>query len=117
MGSLNKTIIAGRLTRDPKVAYTDKDRPITTFTIAVNRVFKNGQKEAQFIDCVTWGKLAKISGEYLKKGRLVAVEGRLQIKRFTGKDGIKKQRAEVVASDMQMLDSRKPAETAEVEVA
>lgn len=103
MPSLNRAIIAGHLTADPIVRYTKNEKPVAHFTLAINR---NGNEEADFIDCVSWGGLAKICGEYLKKGRLVAVEGRIQIRKYKGKDGKNRRSMEVVASNMQMLDNK-----------
>ena len=87
MGGLNRSILAGRLVSDPVVRYTQNETAVTHFRLAINR---NGSENADFIDCVAWGGLAKICGEYLKKGRLVAVEGRIQIRRYEDKKGQKK---------------------------
>lgn len=104
MGGLNRSILAGRLVADPVVRYTANELAVTNFRLAINH---NGKKEtAVFINCVAWGGLAKICGEYLKKGRLVAVEGRLQIKNYESKKGEKKTSTEVVVDNMQMLDSK-----------
>lgn len=105
MGGINKAILAGRLTSDPEVRYTDKELAVANFSLAINRGSKkNGNQATDFIKCIAFGGLAKICGEYLKKGRLVAVEGRLQIRSFDGKDGVKKSTAEVIVDEMQMLD-------------
>jgi len=106
MGSLNRVILAGRLTSDPEVRYTTNELPVARFALAINRRLGNGEEQTEFVNCVAWRGLAKICGEYLKKGRLVAVEGRLQIRKFEGKDGIKRTAVEVVVNNMQMLDSR-----------
>ncbi|MFC1540435.1 single-stranded DNA-binding protein [Candidatus Margulisiibacteriota bacterium] len=102
-GGLNRSILAGRLTADPVVRYTQKELAVTHFTLAINR---SGSDNAEFINCVAWGGLAKVCGEYLKKGRLVAVEGRLQIRSFKNKKGEKRSSTEVVVDNMQMLDSK-----------
>ena len=102
-GGLNRSILAGRLTTDPVVRYTQKELAVTHFCLAINR---SGNDNAEFINCVAWGGLAKVCGEYLKKGRLVAVEGRLQIRSYKDKKGQKKSSAEVVVDNMQMLDSK-----------
>jgi len=105
MGGLNRTILAGRLVADPEVRYTSNELAVTNFRLAINRGSKkNGTDTTDFIKCVAFGGLAKICGEYLKKGKLVAVEGRLQIRSFDGKDGGKKSVTEVIIDDMQMLD-------------
>lgn len=102
---LNRTILAGRLTADPETRYTDKETAVTSFSLAIN--WKNKTSEGvDYIKCVAWGNLAKICGEYLKKGRLVAVEGRLNIRNYTDKKGQKKSTTEVVVENMQMLDSK-----------
>lgn len=105
MGGLNRTILAGRLVADPEVRYTNTEKAVTNFRLAINRGSKkNGNETTDFIKCVAFGGLAKICGEYLKKGRLVAVEGRLQIRGYEAKDGQKKSATEVIVDDMQMLD-------------
>ena len=116
MGGLNRAILAGRLTADPDVRYTTNEIPVTKFSLAINRPSRNGNQEVDFINVVAWRGLAKICGEYLKKGRLVAVEGRLRINRYE-KDGQKRSYAEIVASNMQMLDRKfhKKASDATVE--
>jgi single-strand DNA-binding protein len=105
MRSLNRIILTGRLVADPEVRYTEKETPVAHFRLAVNRNVKNGEKEADFIHCIAWKGLAKICGEYLKKGRLVAVEGRLQIRPYETK-GQKRSSTEVIVDNLQMLDSR-----------
>jgi len=106
MCALNKTILTGRLTADPEVRYTSNEKPVAHFAIAVDRAAKNGEKSADFINCLAWGNLAKICGEYLKKGRLVAVEGRLSIRKYQDKNGQARTWTEVVANNIQMLDPR-----------
>ncbi len=105
MKSLNRTILVGRLTADPEVRYTANEIPVAKFAIAVERPSRNGEKEADFINIVAWRGLAKICGEYLKKGKLIAIEGRLQIRKYE-KDGENKYFTEIVADNMQMLDSK-----------
>ncbi len=105
MGGLNRSILAGRLVADPEVRYTGDEVAVAHFRLAINRGSKkNGTDTTDFISCVAFGGLAKICGEYLKKGRLVAVEGRLQIRSFESKDGQKKTATEVIIDEMQMLD-------------
>jgi single-strand DNA-binding protein len=116
MGALNKTILTGRLTADPEVRYTADEKPIAHFCVAVDRYpAKNGEKSADFINCTAWGPLAKTCGEYLKKGRLVALEGRLQIKVYKDKEGQTRSWTEVIANSVQMLDW-KPSNKTEAEV-
>lgn len=106
---LNKVILIGRLTRDPEVRYTQSSKAVTTFDIAVDRPIANaqGQRETDFISIVTWGKLAETCGNYLNKGRLVAVDGRLQIRSYETQDGQKRRVAEVVAEGVRFLDRGK----------
>lgn len=103
MGGLNRSILAGRLVADPELRYTKNETAVTHFRLAINR---NGSEPADFINCVAWGGLAKVCGEYLKKGRLVAVEGRLQIRSYKTKNGQNKTATEVIVDNMQMLDSK-----------
>ena len=105
MMSLNRTILVGRLTADPEVRYTANEIPVARFALAVGRPSKNGKKEVDFINIVAWRGLAKVCGEYLKKGKPVAIEGKLRINKYE-KDGQKRSFTEVVASNMQMLDTK-----------
>ena len=105
MISLNRTILVGRLAADPEVRYTTNEIPVARFALAVGRPSKNGKNEVDFINIVAWRGLAKICGEYLKKGKPIAIEGKLQIRKYE-KDGQKRSFAEVVASNMQMLDTK-----------
>lgn len=107
MSGLNRSILAGRLVADPEVRYTNTESAVTRFSLAINRGSKkNGTEATDFISCVAFQGLAKICGEYLKKGKLVAVEGRLQIRKYEGKDGQKKSSTEVIIDNMHMLDYR-----------
>ena len=105
MMSLNRTILVGRLVADPEVRYTANEIPVARFALAVGRPSKNGKKEVDFINIVAWRGLAKICGEYLKKGKPIAIEGKLHIRKYE-KDGQKRSFTEVVASNMQMLDTK-----------
>ena len=107
----NRAFLIGNLAKDPEVRYTPAGVPIARMTVAVNRNRGKGEgtTEADFIQVVAWRKLAEICGEYLKKGRPVAFEGRLQGRSFKGKDGQDRTMYEVVADNMQML-GRKPEE-------
>ncbi|MBI2914614.1 MAG: single-stranded DNA-binding protein [Firmicutes bacterium] len=102
---LNKVILIGRLTADPELRYTPSGVAVTGFTLAVNRSFTNqqGEQETDFIDVVAWRKLAEICAAHLSKGRLVAVEGRLQIRSYDASDGTRRKAAEVVADDVRFL--------------
>lgn len=106
---MNKVILIGRLVADPNLRYTQSGHAVTNFTVAVDRQFssRGGEKETDFIDVVTWRKLAEVCANHLTKGRLVAVEGRLQIRSYEDKEGIRRKVAEIVADQVQFLDSAK----------
>ncbi len=111
MASVNKVILVGNLGRDPEIRYTPNGSAVCNVTIATSRVRKNkdsGDKteDTEWHRVVFFDKLAEIAGEYLKKGRSVYVEGRLQTRKWTDKDGVEKYTTEIVASEMQMLGSR-----------
>lgn len=105
---LNRATILGRLTRDPEIRSTTSGKNVATLSVATNRVWKDqsGQKQEQseFHNCVLWGKLADIAGQYLNKGRRVYIEGRIQTRDWVGTDGVKKYRTEIVAENLIMLD-------------
>jgi len=115
--SVNTVILVGRLTRDPEVRYTPQGKAVAGFAVAVDRPVAgaDGKREADFIDCVAWDKLGETVGNHLTKGRLVAVEGRLQIRSYEAKDGTKRRAAEVVCHRVQFLDAPKKAGAAEPE--
>ena len=106
MASINRIVITGRLTRDPEVKTVSDNIQVATFSLAVDRFKKKGEKEVSFINCVAWRGLAKLSSMYLKKGRMIAVEGRLRIHKYEAKDGTQRTAAEVVVSNIQLLDSK-----------
>jgi single-strand DNA-binding protein len=102
----NRSFLIGRLTRDPETRYTSAGVAVSRFTLAINRpTRKDGNSEVDFIRVVAWRKLAEICNEYLRKGKLVAIEGRLQFSSYE-KNGQKQTLAEVVAENMQMLDRK-----------
>jgi len=104
-GGLNRSILCGRLVADPVVRYTQNETAVTHFRLAVNWRSRNANG-TEFINCVAWGGLAKVCGEYLKKGKLIAVEGRLQIRSYKDKKDQKRSVTEVIVENMQMLDSK-----------
>jgi single-strand DNA-binding protein len=105
-GSYNRIVLVGNLTRDPEIKYVDGGgKAVTKFALAVNRKTKGGD-ETMFIDVVAWDRLGEICNQYLKKGMSTLIEGRLVIRKYDDKDGNKRTAVEVVASDMQMLDSK-----------
>jgi len=114
---LNRIVLVGRLARDPELRYTPSGKAVAGFTIAVNRRFANqqGEREADFIDIVVWGKLAETVANHLQKGRLVGLDGRLQIRSYQTQDGQKRRVAEVVADNVSFLDKpRTGAEEADL---
>jgi single-strand DNA-binding protein len=111
---LNKIILIGRLVQDPELRYTPGGVAVANFTLAVDRPFVNqkGERETDFIRVVTWRKLAETCAGNLTKGRLVAVEGRLQIRSYDDREGVRRTAAEVVAGSVSFLDSRKDSASA-----
>ncbi len=108
---LNRIVLIGRLTADPALRFTPSGVAVCSFTMAVDRPFKNqqGERETDFIDIVVWRKLAETCANHLSKGRLVAVEGRLQVRSYEAQDGSKRKAAEVIADSIQFLDRAKEA--------
>ncbi|MGG3523850.1 single-stranded DNA-binding protein [Bacillus pseudomycoides] len=105
--SLNRVILVGRLTKDPDLRYTPNGVAVATFTLAVNRPFTNQrQREADFISVVVWRKQAENVANYLKKGSLAGVDGRLQTRNYEGQDGKRVYVTEVVAESVQFLEPR-----------
>ncbi|ACK42636.1 MULTISPECIES: single-stranded DNA-binding protein [Dictyoglomus] len=104
---LNKVLLIGHLVRDPEMRYTPSGIPVTTFRIAVNRPKNSkGESTADFIDIVAWRRLAEICGDYLKKGRLVAVEGRLRTRTYQTPDGQRRRVVEVEAINVHFLGKK-----------
>lgn len=110
---LNKIIIMGRLTRDPELRRTQGGNAVTSFALAVDRDFKSadGTKETDFIDVVAWRNTAEFAAKYFTKGRMAVVEGRLQMRDWTDKDGNKRRSAEVVADNVYFGDSKRDGAT------
>ena len=106
---LNKIVIMGRLTRDPELRRTQSGTAVTSFSLAVDRDFKSqsGEKETDFIDVVAWRGTAEFVSKYFSKGRMAVVEGRLQIRDWTDRDGGKRRSAEVVADNVYFGDSKR----------
>lgn len=107
---LNRIILMGRLTRDPELRRTQNGTAVTSFSIAVDRDFKNkdtGEKSTDFIDIVAWRQSAEFVCDYFSKGRMAVVEGRLQIRDWTDKDGNKRRSAEVLADNIYFGDSKR----------
>ena len=105
---MNKIILMGRLTRDPEVRVTPSEKTVCTFTLAVDRQFANqsGEREADFINIVVWGKAAELCGNSLSKGNRLLVEGRLQLRNYVGKDGNKRYVTEVIANSVEFVERK-----------
>ena len=105
---LNKIVVMGRLTRDPELRRTGSGTAVTSFTIACDRDFKSqtGEKETDFIDITVWRNTAEFVSKYFAKGRMAIVEGRLQMRDWTDKDGNKRRNAEIVADNVYFGDSK-----------
>lgn len=106
---MNKVILVGRLTRDPDIKNTTSGKSVASFTLAVDRRFKNkdGQKEADFVPIVVWGKQAETAWQYLSKGSQIGVSGRLQVRSYDAQDGQRRYVTEVVADEITFLSSKK----------
>ena len=108
---LNKVILIGRLTKDPELRYTPNGTAVASFTLAVNRQRANqqGEREADFIPVVVWQKQAENCANYIGKGSLVAVDGRIQVRTYDAKDGQRRWVTEVIAENVRFLDRREAA--------
>ncbi len=105
MSSFNKAILVGRLTKDPEIKYTPQGTQLAKFGLAVSRV-RSKNDEVDFINITAWGKLAEICGQYLRKGKLVLIEGEIRTRKYETQDGQKRTSFEVNAANMQMLGGR-----------
>lgn len=107
---LNKIMLIGNLGKDPELNVTQEGTPVTKFTLAVNRNVKTStgekEKETEWFSIVAWRQLAEVCERYLHKGSKVYIEGRLQTRKYTDRNGVERTAVEVVASDMQMLDTK-----------
>ena len=112
---LNNVIIMGRLTRDPELRRTQGGTAVTSFTMAVDRDFKSqsGEKETDFIDVVAWRNTGEFAAKYLAKGRMAAVEGRIQVRDWQDKDGNRRKSVEVVADNVYFADSKRDSKPQE----
>lgn len=120
MRSVNKVILVGNLTRDPELKETQNGQKVTTFGLATNRawVTSSGDKKAsaEFHECVAWSKMAELCAKYLKKSKLVYVEGYLKTRSWENDDGTKRFRTEIVVQDMIMLDKKAASAEEEKEI-
>lgn len=105
---INSVCLVGRLTRDPELKYTGNNVAVASFSLAVNRNFKdaNGEREADFINCVIWGQSAENLANWAKKGALIGITGRIQTRSYENQQGQRVYVTEVVAENFQMLESR-----------
>ena len=107
MSNLNKVLLIGRLGADPELRYTTDNVPVATFNVATSETYKDKggtkQEKTEWHRVVAWRKLGEIAGEYLKKGKLVYIEGKIQSREYEGKDGVKRKTFEIIASEMKML--------------
>lgn len=112
---LNKIFIMGRLTRDPELRRTQSGTAVTSFSLAVDRDFKSqsGEKETDFIDVVAWRNTGEFAAKYLAKGRMAAVEGRIQVRDWQDKDGNRRKSVEVVADNVYFADSKRDSKPQE----
>ena len=108
---MNRVVLVGRLTKDPDLRYTPNGVPVATFTLAVNRNFSNqqGERETDFINCVVWRKPAENVANFLKKGSLAGVDGRIQTRNYEGQDGKRVYVTEVLAESVQFLEPKNAA--------
>jgi single-strand DNA-binding protein len=104
---INRVVLVGRLTKDPELKYTPNGIAVATFTLAVNRIFSNqqGEKEADFLNCVVWRKAAENVANFLKKGSLAGVDGRIQVRTYE-QDGKRQYFTEIVADNVQFLEPK-----------
>lgn len=113
---LNKVMVIGRLGRDPEMRYTPGGSPVTTFSVATSRQWKDGngetREETEWFNVVAWNKLAEICNDYLRKASRVYIEGRLQTRQWQDQDGQTRYRTEVIATDMIILDGRAARDSA-----
>lgn len=109
---INNVVLVGRMTKDAELRYTPSNQAVATFSLAVNRNFKsqNGEREADFINCVIWRQQAENLANWAKKGALIGITGRIQTRSYENQQGQRVYVTEVVANDFQLLESRKDRE-------
>lgn len=113
---LNRVTLIGRLTRDPELRYTPSGMAVASFSLANNKTYSSGgekKEQVSYFDCVAWSKMGEIITEYCKKGKQIAVEGRLQQRRWDDQDGNKKSKIEIVVENFQFLSGGKSTEEGE----
>ncbi|CAM2952051.1 single-stranded DNA-binding protein [Hathewaya histolytica] len=112
---MNKVTLVGRLCADPELKFTPgAGTAVTTFTLAVNRRFKKeGQPEADFIPVVVWGRMAEVTANYMSKGRMIGISGRIETRSYEAKDGTRRYVTEVIAEEVQFIGSKKDGQATE----
>lgn len=110
---INNVVLVGRVTKDPELKYTPSNQAVATFTLAVNRTFKNanGEREADFINIVIWRQAAENLANWVKKGHLIGITGRIQTRNYENGQGQRVYVTEVVADNFQMLESRQQGQS------
>nr|DAF67012.1 MAG TPA: Single strand binding protein [Caudoviricetes sp.] len=109
---LNRALLVGRLTRDPELRRTGSGKAVTSFNLAVERNFKSDDQEADFINCVCWGKIAENTERYCSKGSMISVEGRIQTRNYDNSQGQKVYVTEVIADSVQFIQTNRNNNTA-----
>lgn len=109
---LNRALLVGRLTRDPELRRTSNGKAVTSFNLAVERNFKSDDQEADFINCVCWGKVAENTERYCSKGSMVSVDGRIQTRNYNNSQGQKVYVTEVIADSVQFIQTNRNNNTA-----
>ena len=111
---INRVVLVGRMAADPELRYTPSGVAMSKFRVAVNRPFQSaqGEREADFIDVVAWRQSAQFAADYLRKGRLVGIEGRIQVRSYTNQEGQRRRFTEVVADRVQALERRREEDPA-----
>lgn len=114
---INRTVLVGRLTRDPELRYTNSGLAVASFTLAVNRQFTNqqGQREADFVQCIIWRKAAENFSNFTHKGSLVGIDGRIQTRNYENQQGVRVYVTEVVIDNFSLLESKAESERHETE--
>ena len=109
---MNKVILVGRLVKDPELRKTNADIPVVQFAIAVNRTYsRNGERQADFINCVAWRNLAENLAKFMRKGNQIGIEGQLQVRSFDDANGFKRYVTEVVCDQVHFLESKRSSDS------
>lgn len=104
---INRTVLVGRITKDPEIKYTTSNIAMCKFTLAVNRTFKkDGETDVDFIQCIAWRNAAEFMGNYVKKGGLLGIEGRIQTGSYDNKDGVRVYTTDIMCDSVQSLESK-----------